>query len=66
MHSLGSVMSVLLVALWLFLFVSQARAVLRRDIWSHGKDEDVYIDETKHSHVKPSKVKADAGQEKLA
>ena len=36
----GSLMTILLVAMWIFVFVSQLRAVLKQDIIMPGKDED--------------------------
>lgn len=36
----ASVMTVLLVGMWIFVFISHARAVLRKDIMMPGKDED--------------------------
>lgn len=36
----GSAMTILLVAMWIFIFVAQVRAVLRKDILMPGKDED--------------------------
>ena len=36
----GSVMTILLVAAWLFIFVAQMRAIWRKDILMPGKDED--------------------------
>ncbi|KAH8673282.1 voltage-dependent anion channel [Xylariales sp. PMI_506] len=47
---LGTVMSILLVALWIFVFYHHIRAIIRKDILSEGKDEDYYVNETQHEH----------------
>jgi C4-dicarboxylate transporter/malic acid transport protein len=52
----GTVMSILLVALYLFVVVSHVRAFIRKDIVYDGKDEDFYIDETVHGHSKPDRA----------
>jgi C4-dicarboxylate transporter/malic acid transport protein len=41
----GSIMSILLVALYLFVLANHVKAVLKRDILSAGKDEDHYHQE---------------------
>lgn len=43
----GSVMTVLLVALYLFVLAMHTRAVMRREILWDGMDEDVYVQEKK-------------------
>ncbi|KAI0129002.1 voltage-dependent anion channel [Xylariales sp. AK1849] len=52
----GTIMSILLVATWLFVLSHHVRAVIRMDIWYDGKDEDFYVNEMEHSHVKPDRV----------
>ncbi|CAJ2502639.1 Uu.00g100330.m01.CDS01 [Anthostomella pinea] len=51
--AVGSAMTILIVATWIFVVCCHARAVWRHDIMEDGKDEDVYADETDHRHVKP-------------
>lgn len=48
----GTIMSILLVALYLFVLFQHIRAFVRKDIVYEGKDEDVYVDETEHRHYK--------------
>ncbi|KAK6080317.1 Malic acid transport protein 3 [Seiridium cupressi] len=48
----GTIMTILIVALYLFILVHHVRAFIRKDIVYEGKDEDVYIDEVQHRHVK--------------
>ncbi|KAJ7085555.1 voltage-dependent anion channel [Mycena epipterygia] len=61
----GTVMSIMLVATWLFVFANHVRAVVRGDIMADGKDEDFHFefDQTKHgkmAHV----ADAEAAREK--
>ena len=39
----GSIMSILIVATWLFIFVMHVRAIFMKQILWPGKDEDVYV-----------------------
>ncbi|KAF7522299.1 hypothetical protein G7054_g12204 [Neopestalotiopsis clavispora] len=48
----GTVMTILLVALYLFILVNHAHAFVRKDIVYEGKDEDVYTNEIHHTHGK--------------
>jgi tellurite resistance protein TehA-like permease len=48
----GTIMTILLVALYLFILFHHIRAFIRKDIVYEGKDEDVYIDEIHHIHAK--------------
>ncbi|KAK9418085.1 putative Malic acid transport protein [Seiridium unicorne] len=48
----GTIMTILIVALYLFILVHHVRAFIRKDIVYEGKDEDVYVDEVQHRHVK--------------
>ncbi|KAI1499830.1 voltage-dependent anion channel-domain-containing protein [Biscogniauxia marginata] len=50
--AVGSAMTVLLVLTWLFVVYHHARAVWNGDIVAVGKDEDVYVNEKNHRHVK--------------
>jgi hypothetical protein len=43
----GSVMTISLVATYVFVFAMCARALLKREILSQGKDEDTYFGEEK-------------------
>ncbi|KAI1081337.1 voltage-dependent anion channel [Whalleya microplaca] len=52
--AVGSAMTILLVAMWIFVFVNHVRAVLKKQILYGGRDEDYYKDETDHIHVKPT------------
>ncbi|KAG9194596.1 hypothetical protein G6011_04631 [Alternaria panax] len=59
----GSIMTICLVATYLFVFIVCARAVIRRDILSGGKDEDTYFGEEK-SKVRRKEETAAKAQEK--
>ncbi|KAI0152898.1 malic acid transport protein [Xylariaceae sp. FL1272] len=48
----GSGMTILLVVGWLLIVANHIRAVGRGDIMAPGKDEDFYVDEKDHDHVK--------------
>ncbi|KAI1380723.1 voltage-dependent anion channel [Hypoxylon crocopeplum] len=61
--AVGSAMSLLLVAMWIFVFINHMRAIVNREIMSDGKDEDVYVNEKKHAHVKPPKSGSDIEKE---
>ncbi|KAI1345060.1 voltage-dependent anion channel-domain-containing protein [Xylariaceae sp. FL0016] len=50
--AVGSTMTVLLVLAWFFILVNHVQAFLRGDIMNDGKDEDHYVDEKDHRHVK--------------
>ncbi|KAH9892238.1 voltage-dependent anion channel-domain-containing protein [Xylariomycetidae sp. FL2044] len=50
--AVGSAMTVLLVCMWLFVVTHHARAVAAGDIMADGKDEDFYVNERDHRHVK--------------
>ncbi|KAI0438136.1 voltage-dependent anion channel [Xylaria telfairii] len=52
MLGVGSAMTVLLVLGWLIIVVNHARAVWRSHILADGRDEDYYVDERSHRHVK--------------
>jgi C4-dicarboxylate transporter/malic acid transport protein len=51
----GTIMSMILVLVWIVVFFCHVRALLRKDILYIGKDEDVYRDETLNPHSKSSK-----------
>ena len=55
----GSAMTVLLVAGWLVIFLNHIRAVWTRQILADGKDEDYYVNEKHHNHVKKDEDGAD-------
>lgn len=48
----GTAMSLLLIAMYLFVFSCHVRALIRRDVVAEGKDEDVYINELRHKYGK--------------
>ncbi|KAI1806044.1 voltage-dependent anion channel [Daldinia bambusicola] len=50
----GSAMTLMLVAMWIFVLTHHIKAIINREILSEGKDEDVYVNEKKHAHVKPT------------
>ncbi|KAI0595385.1 voltage-dependent anion channel-domain-containing protein [Biscogniauxia sp. FL1348] len=50
--AVGSAMTVMLVAMWFFVVYHHMRAVWNGDIVAVGKDEDVYVNEKQHRHVK--------------
>lgn len=52
----GTAMSILLVALYLFVVANHIRAFIRKDIVYDGRDEDFYVDETVHGHTKPDRA----------
>jgi C4-dicarboxylate transporter/malic acid transport protein len=52
----GTVMTILMVALYLFILFNHIRAFVRKDIVYEGKDEDVYIDETHHRQNKKDRI----------
>ncbi|KAI1762886.1 voltage-dependent anion channel [Hypoxylon sp. FL1150] len=61
--AVGSAMTVMLVLMWIFVFTNYVKAVIGREIWSEGKDEDVYVNEKCHAHVKPAKTGGDIAKE---
>ncbi|KAI1631752.1 voltage-dependent anion channel-domain-containing protein [Biscogniauxia mediterranea] len=50
--AVGSAMTIMLVATWFFVVYHHFRAVWNGDIVAVGKDEDVYVNEKQHRHVK--------------
>lgn len=48
----ATIMTILLVALYLFILTNHARAFIRKDIVYEGKDEDVYVNEIHHTYGK--------------
>ncbi|KAJ3573419.1 hypothetical protein NPX13_g4706 [Xylaria arbuscula] len=48
----GSAMTVLLVLGWLVILMNHVRAVWTGQILADGKDEDYYVNEKHHNHVK--------------
>ncbi|KAI0833120.1 voltage-dependent anion channel [Hypoxylon sp. FL0890] len=61
--AVGSAMTLLLVAMWIFVFIHHVKAIINREILFDGKDEDVYVNEKKHAHVKPNKSVSDIEKE---
>ncbi|OTA70388.1 malic acid transport protein [Hypoxylon sp. EC38] len=61
--AVGSAMTLLLVAMWIFVFIHHIKAIINREILFEGKDEDVYVNEKKHIHVKPNKSVSDIEKE---
>lgn len=61
--AVGSAMTLLLVAMWIFVFIHHVKAIINREILFEGKDEDVYVNEKKHAHVKPNKSVSDIEKE---
>ncbi|KAI1408448.1 voltage-dependent anion channel [Hypoxylon sp. FL1857] len=57
--AVGSAMTLLLVAMWIFVFIHHIKAVINREILFEGKDEDVYVNEKQHIHVKPNQSVSD-------
>ncbi|KAI1348946.1 voltage-dependent anion channel [Xylaria sp. FL0043] len=53
--AVGSAMTVLLVIGWLVIVFNHVRAVWHGRILADGRDEDYYIDEKEHAHVKGGK-----------
>ncbi|KAI1272466.1 voltage-dependent anion channel [Xylaria sp. FL0933] len=53
--AVGSAMTVLLVIGWLVIVYNHVRAVWNGRILADGRDEDYYIDEKEHAHVKGGK-----------
>lgn len=56
----GTAMTLMLIAMYLFVFVCQMRALIRRDVVAEGKDEDVYINELRHKYGKVKWTENDA------
>ncbi|KAH6654149.1 voltage-dependent anion channel [Truncatella angustata] len=48
----GTIMTILIVALYLFILAHHIRAFIRKDIVYEGKDEDEYINELRHDYGK--------------
>ncbi|KAI1400062.1 voltage-dependent anion channel-domain-containing protein [Hypoxylon fuscum] len=61
--AVGSAMTLLLVMMWIFVFFHHVKAVINREILFDGKDEDVYVNERRHSFVKPMKEGRDIEKE---
>ncbi|KAI2625742.1 voltage-dependent anion channel [Hypoxylon sp. NC1633] len=61
--AVGSAMTLLLIAMWIFVFISHIKALINQQILYEGKDEDVYVNEKNHSHVKPMKTGSDIEKE---
>ncbi|KAI0179242.1 voltage-dependent anion channel [Hypoxylon sp. FL1284] len=61
--AVGSAMTILLVMMWIFVFIRHVKAVIDREVWFEGKDEDVYVNEKNHAHVKPIKSGSDIEKE---
>ncbi|OTB08973.1 hypothetical protein M426DRAFT_316265 [Hypoxylon sp. CI-4A] len=61
--AVGSAMTVLLVAMWIFVFIHHVKAIIDREILYEGKDEDHYVNEKRHSFVKPIKHGSDTEKE---
>ena len=57
---MGTAMTLLLIAMYLFVFACQIRALFRRDVVAEGKDEDVYINELRHKYGKVKWTENDA------
>lgn len=62
----GTIMSILIVCVWLFVFYHYVRAILQKAIWAVGRDEDVYHDSTDHKWSKAARIKRAADTEKQA
>ncbi|KAI0383234.1 voltage-dependent anion channel [Hypomontagnella monticulosa] len=60
---IGSAMTLLLIAMWVFVFIHHVKAIINREILFEGKDEDVYVNEKNHAHVKPIKNGSDIEKE---
>lgn len=56
----GTAMTLLLIAMYLFVFSCHVRALIRRDVVAEGKDEDVYINELRHKYGKVKWTENDA------
>ncbi|XXH03889.1 1,4-beta-D-glucan cellobiohydrolase cel6c [Hypoxylon texense] len=61
--AVGSAMTILLVMMWIFVFINHVKAVIDRRIWFEGRDEDFYVNEKDHAHVKPVKSGNDIEKE---
>ncbi|KAI1389922.1 voltage-dependent anion channel [Hypoxylon trugodes] len=61
--AVGSAMTILLVLMWIYVFVHHVRAVINKEVLFEGKDEDVYVNEKNHAHVKPVKNGSDIEKE---
>ncbi|KAI0108389.1 voltage-dependent anion channel [Daldinia grandis] len=59
----GSAMTLMLVAMWIFVFIHHVKAIINQEVLFEGKDEDVYVNEKNHSHVKPTKSGSDIEKE---
>ncbi|KAI8625683.1 voltage-dependent anion channel [Xylariaceae sp. FL1651] len=55
----GSGMTILLVIGWVLVVINHFRALWRGSIMAEGKDEDFYVNEKDHSHVKRDYVDAE-------
>ncbi|ORY60748.1 voltage-dependent anion channel [Pseudomassariella vexata] len=58
----GTVMSIILVATWIFVFCSHIRAVVRREILYEGKDEDFHLVQSKQKTGRMGRVDSRATQ----
>lgn len=61
--AVGSGMTLLLIAMWIFVFIHHVKAIVNREILFEGKDEDHYVNEKNHAHVKPLKNGSDIEKE---
>lgn len=59
----GSAMTLLLIVMWVFVFIHHLKAIINQEILFEGKDEDVYVNEKNHAHVKPIKTGSDIEKE---
>lgn len=59
----GSAMTLMLVAMWIFVFIHHVKAIINQEVLFEGKDEDVYVNEKNHAHVKPTKSGSDIEKE---
>ncbi|KAK6219126.1 hypothetical protein LQW54_002375 [Pestalotiopsis sp. IQ-011] len=61
----ATIMTILLVALYLFILTNHARAFVRKDIVYEGKDEDVYVNEIHHTYGKKEWKREGDSEEQL-
>lgn len=52
----GTIMTILIVALYLIILCCHINAFIRKEVVYEGKDEDVYVDETEHGHCKGERL----------
>ncbi|KAK8030849.1 hypothetical protein PG990_000583 [Apiospora arundinis] len=61
----GAIMTILLIAMWMFVFFHYVRAILRNSIWVAAKDEDTkYLDEKTNGYPKMAKIAKQFDEEK--